>query len=121
MDSTWDDLKRVREEEHFIKEETQKLKSLKADIHAKETQKEDDKNVFSSFQKGSSALTGSPLYKMTVAGETVIDCPEEKSITMSYHTLQEIIECLQDGNASAINAWKAFIKEHEETTDEKLQ
>tara|TARA_R110000868_G_scaffold262401_2_gene521135 strand:+ start:115991 stop:116356 length:366 start_codon:yes stop_codon:yes gene_type:complete len=109
MTSSWDDMKRVREEEYFHKQEIVKKDSLKNKISQEETRHKQAQEKLEGFKKGDSPITGAPFFKAIVQGHIILDCPEDDMILLSHSTLLAVMETLQKGDKQAINAWKAFL------------
>ena len=108
--SAWDSMKKVREDEYFIKEEHKSKEQLKKTLEAIEKRYFETEEKMKSFSKGSSPITGAPLFKAQVAGHVVLDCPSDDMLFVSQASLLHLIESLQNGDKKAIASWKAFLE-----------
>jgi len=107
--SSWDEMKRVREEEYFLKEDKEKLRKLRDHYGSIDNVRANVREVLGSFQKGFSPVTGAPVFKVTIDGLDVLDCPEENLITLSYEGLQSLLEQVVD-DKTLLAHWKEFLK-----------
>jgi uncharacterized protein YhaN len=108
--SSWDDMKRVREDEYFKKQENQQTQQLQGELSKVEARYQQIEEMLKSFKKGQSPITGAPLFKAQVAGHIVLDCPADDMLMVSQATLLSLIESLQNDDKKAIGAWKAFLQ-----------
>lgn len=107
--SSWDEMKRIREDEYFHKQEQEQLKKLKEKAINPEANVDRGLEVIRAFTTGKSPLSGGSLYQATVAGVPIIDCPEEQVVTLSYQTLKNLIEKSQQNEDTHIGAWNIFL------------
>jgi hypothetical protein len=102
-------MKRVREEEYFLKEDKEKLRKLREHYGSVENVRRNVREVLASFQKGFSPVTGAPVFKVTIDGMDVIDCPEENLITMSYEGMLTLLRAVRSDDA-LLHHWEEFLK-----------
>lgn len=107
---SWNEMKRVREDEYFKKQENAQKQKMQTSLLKLEARLHQTEEKMNSFTKGPSPITGAPLFKAHIAGHTVLDCPADDMILVSQATLLSLIESLQNGDKQAIAAWKAFLK-----------
>ena len=108
--SSWDDLKRVREEEYFIKEEREKLNKLRDKLAEDNAYIIKTKEAISKFERGFSPISGASFFKSHVHGHDFLDCPEEGSVLMTYDTLKAIIRAAELRAEDVINAWDKYLR-----------
>lgn len=116
--SSWDERKRVREEEYFLKEEKEKLRRLREKSHNSETVRAHAQEALSNFRRGFSPITGAPMFKVTVDGIDVVDCPEEGLMMLTYDTLENILIDAGESPAKVKN-WLTFLKPGEDRSSDK--
>ncbi|MBI1363195.1 MAG: hypothetical protein GC134_04355 [Proteobacteria bacterium] len=107
--SSWDEMKRVREEEYFLKEDKEKLRKLREHYGSVENVRKNVRESLAAFQKGFSPVTGAPVFKVTIDGMDVIDCPEESLITLSYEGLLNLLMAVRTDN-TLLHHWEEFLK-----------
>lgn len=108
--SAWDDMRRVHEDEFFLKEENKSKQVLHDTLEALEERHKETDEKLKSFTKGVNPITGAPFFKAQIAGHYVLDCPADDMLLMSQATLLSLIESLQNGDKKDIGAWKAFLQ-----------
>lgn len=108
--SAWDEMKRVCEDEYFVKEENKSKQALHDILEGIEKRHKQTEEKFKSFTKGNNPITGAPLFKAQVAGHYVLDCPADDMLLVSQATMLSLIEALQNDDKKAIGAWKAFLQ-----------
>lgn len=116
--SAWDEMKRVREEEFFHKDEIEKKERLKEKLKALEARVAKTNEKLESFTKGESPITGALLIKAHVHGHVFLDCPEDEMVMIGHASLLSLIESLQNDDKQAMNAWKAFLESSLKVNDE---
>lgn len=114
--SGWDDMKRVREEEYFHKEEQRKIQEMKKKVLESQQTRDIARERITAFGKGQSPLTGSSIYKANISETPVLDCPEEGTIMMSYECLKTLLKAAQSGEQNTLNAWNTFL-----TVEERIK
>lgn len=101
--NAWDDMRRVREEEYFVKNEAGKLRQL----HQKWESLQAERGTFiaklNSLQKAHSPVSGAGMYKMNINGHAVLDCPMEGTVLLTYEALADI---LQTGSEASKQLWQ---------------
>lgn len=107
--SSWDEMKRVREEEYFHKQEQEQLQKLKEQGEKKPNLQDKGLESIAAFSKGKSPLTGASFYKASVSGSTILDCPEEETLLLSYKTILKIIDAAEAQDKNTIHAWQHFL------------
>ncbi|MFT7144640.1 MAG: hypothetical protein ACI9TY_001681 [Alphaproteobacteria bacterium] len=117
--SSWDDMKRVREDEYFHKQEKEKTSGLKNALDAVNERHAIAQEKLAGFKKGNSPITGAPFFKARVQGHNILDCPEDEMMIISYASFLNVMETLQKDDKQAINAWKAFLEAQTDTDEAK--
>lgn len=110
MTNSWDDLKRVKEEEYFLREEKEKLRRLRDQVTSEERGRANAQEALSNFQKGHSPITGATMYRASVDDIDIIDCPEEGVLMMTYNTLETLLDAAADPKSPLIKSWRHFLK-----------
>lgn len=113
--SSWDDMKRVREEEFFQREEREKMDRLRAKLLSEKGYIQTTRDAISKYERGFSPLSGKAMYRIEVAGTSVLDCPEEGCVLLSYETLESLLAETRKQSSDVVDAWKQFLG-HEATT-----
>merc|ERR1711974_477461 len=67
--SSWDQLKKVREEEYFLKEEREKIAALKAQRAKSLEFLTETKEKMKTFERGFSPLRGMSMFRANIAGD----------------------------------------------------
>lgn len=105
--NAWDDMRRVREEEYFVREEATKLETLKEKIENSESERVEATELLAAMQKGTSPVSGATMFNVTVAGHHVLDCPHEGTLLMTYEALEEILDDLEPEKKAL---WRALLQ-----------
>ena len=108
--SSWDQLKKVREEEYFYKDERDKVAALKAEREQSRAFMEVTKEKMKDFERGFSPISGKNMFRANVDGDIVLDCPEEGTLTMTYDTLEAIIKAARKGEDAHITKWAQYLE-----------
>lgn len=108
----WDDKKRAREEEYFHREEKDKVEKLRDEKEKLATHEVEGQEIFAPLKKVSSPITGASMFKSTVTDEDFLDCPEEKTMMISYKTLRKIMRNAEDGDKHFTDTWRTFLDSH---------
>ena len=108
--SSWDQLKKVREEEYFLKEEREKIAALKAQREKSLEFLAETKEKMKTFERGFSPVRGKSMFRANIAGEIVLDCPEEGTVTLTYDVLQTLIREAKKAESEALPLWERFIE-----------
>lgn len=117
--SSWDDMKRSREEEFIQREEREKLAKLREKVLQKTAHIQQSADALASFERGFSPLRGGAMYKKEVAGEHILDCPQEGSVMMTYTTLSHILTEASRSESESLEHWRQFIENSTEKQAEK--
>lgn len=108
--SSWDDMKRVREEEYFMKEEQAKVAALKAKRSKEQAYLQNTHAAIEKFQRGYSPISGANLFKAKVGAHTVLDAPEEGVLLLPYDTLVELLTAATSHvDSEMVTDWKRFL------------
>lgn len=107
--TSWDKLKKVREEEFFVKEERAKIAAIKAERAAATQFLTETKEKMETFERGFSPISGKSMFRATVADFTVLDCPEEGTITLTYDVLQDILTEAKKSDSDVLKTWERFL------------
>lgn len=107
--SSWDDMKRVREEEFFQREEREKLNQLREKLGAEKSYIQATREALNSYERGFSPLGGKPMFRVDVGNERILDCPEEGCLLMTYETLANLLAEGHKRDADALEAWDKFL------------
>lgn len=108
--TSWDKLKKVREEEFFVKEERAKVAALKEKREAELQFLTETKNKMATFERGFSPIRGKSMFRANVAGFTILDCPEEGTVTLTYDVLQDILTEAKKAESDVIKTWERFLE-----------
>lgn len=110
--NNWDDKKRAREDEYFHREEQTKVKKIRTKKERAAIREIEGKEIFASLKKIKSPITGAKMFKATVTDEDFLDCPEEKTLLISYKTLRKIMRTVEDDDIHTLDTWRTFLDDH---------
>lgn len=108
--SSWDNLKKAREEEYFIKEEREKIAALKAEREKSLAFLAKTKEKLEHFERGFSPINGKRVFRANIAGDLVLDCPEEGTVTMTYDVLQALLKEAKKADSEILPKWEMFVE-----------
>lgn len=108
--TSWDNLKKAREEEYFLKDEREKIAALRAKREAALEFIAETKNKMATFERGFSPVRGKNMFRATVAGNLVLDCPEEGTLTMTYDVLETILKEAKKTESELLTKWAQFVE-----------
>ena len=108
--SSWDQLKKVREEEYFLKEEREKVAALKAKRAKSLEFLTETKEKMEAFERGFSPLRGMSMFRANIAGDLILDCPEEGTVTMTYDVLQALLKEAKKADSEILPKWEMFVE-----------
>ena len=109
MNTGLDQLKKAKEEEFFHKQQQEQLQAIRERHFDEEQQQRESELKFKAFQEGHSPLTGAKLFKARVGHATVLDCPEEGSLMLTYQSIMELVEAAKSNNEDVLKVWQAFL------------
>jgi hypothetical protein len=95
MNDAWDELKKAKEEEYFMKQNQEALKRLKARKDSEEKPR-------------LSPITGEPMEQLTMMGVVVDRCPTSHGIWLDAGELEQIIDFGKEDAAKGDNKGNAF-------------
>ena len=108
--SSWDQLKKVREEEFFYKDERDKIAALKAQREKSRAFMTETKEKMAAFERGFSPVRGMNMFRANIAGDLVLDCPEEGTVTMTYDVLEKLLKEAKLAESDMLKKWEQFIE-----------
>ena len=107
--SSWDDMRRAREAEYFLKDEREKISALKAQRQETAASLEQTHETIKNFTRGFSPISGGKIFRAYVGNDVILDCPEEGVITLPYDTLEKLLLATEKNETSKLEKWREFI------------
>lgn len=107
--SSWDDMKRVREEEFFQREEREKLNQLREKLSVEKGYIQSTRTALENYERGFSPLGGKAMFRVEVGEDKILDCPEEGCVLMTYETLSRLLSEGHKRDSDALEAWDKFL------------
>ena len=116
--SSWDDMKRAREEEYFLRDERAKIAALKANREEKRAFLCQTHVVIRNFGRGFSPISGGSIFRAYIGDDVVLDCPEEGALTIPYDTLEKLIKEAGKPESEMHQQWLQFLEVALDSTEE---
>lgn len=116
--SSWDAMKRAREEEYFLKEERAKVSALKARQDEARAFLEKTHQVIRGFNRGFSPISGGSMFRAHVGDDVVLDCPEEGVLTLPYDTLEKLLAEAKKPQSDLLDKWREYLHIALESSEE---
>ena len=108
--TSWDNLKKAREEEYFLKDEREKIAALKAQREAALEFITLTKEKIAEFERGFSPIRGKNMFRANIAGDQVLDCPEEGTLTITYDVLEKLLKEARKAESDVLVKWEQFVE-----------
>lgn len=108
--SSWDEMRKAREEEYFLKDEREKIATLKARRAEERGFLEDTHQVIRNFGRGFSPISGGSIFKAYIGDDVVLDCPEEGVLTIPYDTVEKLLKEARNPESDVLERWRQFVE-----------
>lgn len=116
---TWNEMKRAREEEYFLKEEREKIRAHKAKRDEARAFLARTHDVINNFERGFSPISGGSMFRAYIGDDVVLDCPEEGTLTLPYDTLEKLLKTAGNPESDLLEKWRQYLSIAMESQEEK--